>query len=523
MTTMAGLDWLAENQVAPLIDTLLVQLLKEKPADPISFMQSKLENMKLAAGVRRVSAHVENQLRSQLRRVRSTAIAPQGAVAQDDEDLTQANFDIECLKGTPYQSPLLGRHQFFDDLPKVVYNCFAPGGVAPQPLLMESAGPHSQLHFDPPRTVIGLVSCGGLCPGLNDVTRAVTLLATEVYGVRKVIGFKYGWMGLMDEGIGEAFELTPSVVRDINRFGGSFLGSSRGRPVHKHGEEMVDNLVRLGVNIVFALGGDGTLKGASQLYDVIKKRGVDIAVIGIPKTIDNDVCYVQKTFGYETACNEAVVALKAAQSEARSHKHGIGLVKLMGRHSGFVAAQAAVAFGGAHIVLIPENEISLDTICNLVRERFKKRKYCVIVVAEGFGENLMASEGGTDASGNKKLGDIGMFLNSALTKWLKANYEESTVKYIDPSYMVRACPAVTQDAAFCLQLANYAVHEAMRGSTNCLIGYWNNTFTAVPISLCVSKRKFVNLEGDLWRAVREITVSMKDRNRRASAGPAPLL
>lgn len=521
MTSLAGLDWLAEKQVAPLIDSLLVGLLKHKPDDPIDYMLNQLSTAQV--GSRKMSTTVETQLRKSLHRASSNvANSAHAAVSQEDEELTQKDFDIEHLPLTPYPSPLVGRNQSIDDMPQIVYNCFAPGGVAPQALLMESAGPHRQLHFDPSNVVVGIVSCGGLCPGLNDVTRALTLFSLEVYGVKKVIGFKYGWMGLMNEGIGEAFELTPSVVRDINRFGGSFLGSSRGRPVHKHGQEMLDNMMKLGVNVLFALGGDGTLKGASQLYDFVKQRGADIAVIGIPKTIDNDVCFVQKTFGFETACDEAVTALKAAQAEARSHKHGIGLVKLMGRHSGFVAAQASVAFGGAHIVLIPENEVSMETICQLIKQRFKKRKYCVIVVAEGFGENMMDAAAGVDASGNKKLGDIGLFLKSGINKWLEANYEESTIKYIDPSYMVRACPAVTQDAAFCLQLANHAVHEALHGSTNCLMGYWNNVFTAVPISLCVSKRKFVNVKGDLWRAVREITVSMKDRNRRGSLGPPPL-
>mmetsp|Transcript_4709 Transcript_4709/g.8506 ORF Transcript_4709/g.8506 Transcript_4709/m.8506 type:complete len:485 (-) Transcript_4709:257-1711(-) len=456
----------------------------------------------------------EDALRSQLTRGRSTiANDPNAPDVQPDEDLEQADFEVEKLPLTPYPSPLEGRTYPLGGLSKVIYNCFVPADTNPadhRPFVMQMAGPHRELHFDPAETVVGIVSCGGLCPGLNDVTRAITLFCLEVYGVKKVIGFKYGWMGLMDEGIAEAFELTQPVVRDIHRFGGSFLGSSRGRPVHKHGEEMLDNLLRLGVNVVFALGGDGTLKGASQLYDCVKKRGADIAVIGIPKTIDNDVCYVAKTFGFETAVDEAVVALKAAQSEARSHKHGVGLVKLMGRHSGFVAAQAAVAFGGAHIVLIPENEVSLETICKLIEQRFKKRKYCVIVVAEGFGQDLMQTSG-TDASGNAKLGDIGLFLKKAIDKWLQANYDESTIKYIDPSYMIRACPAVTQDAAFCAQLANQAVHEAMHGTTNCLIGYWNNVFTAVPISLCVSKRKCVNTKGDLWRAVRDMTVSLKHK------------
>lgn len=458
----------------------------------------------------------EDALRSQLKRGRSTVINdPNAPDVMPEEELEQADFEVEKLPLTPYSNPLRGRSYPLGGLTKVIYNCFMPPDMDPadyRPLGMQSAGAHRELHFEPSETVVGIVSCGGLCPGLSDVIRSITLFALEVYGVKKVIGFKYGFMGLMDEGVGEAFELTQPLVRDINRFGGTFLGSSRGRPVHKHGDEMLDNLLRLGVNVIYVLGGDGTLKGGSQLHGFIKKRGADIAVIGIPKTIDNDVCYVQKTFGFETACDEAVVALRAAQAEARSHKYGIGLVKLMGRHSGFVAAQASVAFGGAHIVLIPENEVSFDTICSLVRERFKKRKYCVIVVAEGFGQNMMTVSG-TDASGNAKLGDIGMFLKSALEKWLKENYTDPTIKYIDPSYMIRACPAKPPDAAFCAQLANHAVHEGMHGSTNCLIGYWNNVFTAAPISLCVSKRKCVNTKGDVWRAVRDMTVSLKAERR----------
>eukprot|EP00993_Chasmostoma_nieuportense_P000328 NODE_1302_length_1558_cov_25.643606_g1230_i0.p1 GENE.NODE_1302_length_1558_cov_25.643606_g1230_i0~~NODE_1302_length_1558_cov_25.643606_g1230_i0.p1 ORF type:complete len:491 (-),score=144.25 NODE_1302_length_1558_cov_25.643606_g1230_i0:85-1503(-) len=469
------------------------------------------------------SLNSEEEAAGQLSRTQSTVVntmhAPQ---VQPDEVLTQANFEVCHLPLTPYASPLAKRAFPLDNLPRVVYNTFV-NTTAAEVLSFENAGPHNKLHFNPEDTVVGIVSCGGLCPGLNDVIRAIALFSLEAYGVKRVIGFKYGWLGLMDEGLGDAIELTTQNTRDMHRFGGSFLGSSRGRPVQENGEEMVDNLLRLNVGILFALGGDGTLKGASALHDYCQKRGADISIIGIPKTIDNDVCYVQKTFGFETAVNEAVMALNAAQAEARSHKYGIGLVKLMGRHSGFVAAQAAVAFGSVHIVLIPENEITLAMLYQLIEARFKRKKYCTIVVAEGFGQSLMASSGGKDASGNQALGDIGIYLKQALEKWLKSKYEEYTVKYIDPSYMVRSCSATTNDAAFCLQLANHAVHEGMHGSSDCLIGYWNNVFTVVPIQLCISKRKTVNIFGDLWRAVREITVSLHERRaRRVSVGPPPL-
>eukprot|EP00997_Jenningsia_sp_PLL12_P008228 NODE_496_length_1682_cov_171.028781_g355_i2.p1 GENE.NODE_496_length_1682_cov_171.028781_g355_i2~~NODE_496_length_1682_cov_171.028781_g355_i2.p1 ORF type:complete len:469 (-),score=118.41 NODE_496_length_1682_cov_171.028781_g355_i2:90-1496(-) len=459
-------------------------------------------------------------LRQKLKRSKSTIVNEAHAIErQPEEDLSFRDFEVENLPLTPYPSPLLGRNYPMDMLPRVIYNTFADGDAS---LSFQHAGPHSRLHFDPENTTIAIVSCGGLCPGLNDVIRALTLFSLEVYGVKKVIGFKYGWLGLMDEGIGEAFELTTQNVRDIHRFGGSFLGSSRGRPVHEHANEIVTNLRRLNISVVFALGGDGTLKGARDLGKECEKAGVDVAVVGIPKTIDNDVCFVQKTCGFETAVNESVVALKAAQAEARSHKYGVGIVKLMGRHSGFIAAQAAISFGSAHLVLIPECPLSLDTIFDLLLARFKRKKYCTIVVAEGFGQDLMTTLG-TDASGNKKLGDIGTFLKGKIEAWLKSKYEESTVKYIDPSYMIRSCPATTSDAAFCLQLANNAVHEAMHGCHNSLIGFWNNVFTSVPIQLCVSKRKTVNVHGDLWRAVREITVSLHDRRaRRASIGPPPV-
>eukprot|EP00668_Euglena_longa_P040899 GGOE01053831.1.p1 GENE.GGOE01053831.1~~GGOE01053831.1.p1 ORF type:complete len:526 (-),score=117.27 GGOE01053831.1:198-1721(-) len=505
MSTIGGLDWLAEKKVAPLIDTLLVGLLKDKPVQPIDFLIGQLQLIQGGVNV--------DELRAMTRKNRSTvAQSVHQFEHQVEEECTQTDFEVEKLAPTSFPSPLAA-DRVVGDLPGIIYNYFAHNGIISPPLLMSSAGPHAQLHFNPRETIVGIVSCGGLCPGLNDVTRAITLFSLEVYGVKKVIGFKYGWMGLMEEGIGEAFELTSEIVRDVHRTGGSFLGSSRGRPVHKHGEEMVDSLVRLGVNVLFALGGDGTLKGARDLCGFIKKRGVDIGVVGIPKTIDNDVCYVQKTFGFETACNEATVALKAAQAEARSHKYGVGLVKLMGRHSGFVAAQASLAFGAAHVVLIPENVVPLETIFKLIAKRFERKRYCIIVVAEGFGEDLMEVSG-TDASGNKKLGDIGLFLKKEIEKWLSQNYDESTCKYIDPSYMIRACPATTNDAAFCAQLGNNAVHEAMHGHTNCLVGYWNNVFTVVPITLCVSKRKFVNTKGDMWRGVREMSISLREHRHR---------
>lgn len=424
---------------------------------------------------------------------------------QTEEKLDQIDFAVHHLRGTPYITPLRGNYPVQHDIPPVVYNHFQFSQDAH--LAFTSAGPHRNLHFNPQTTTIGIVNCGGLCPGLNDVIRALVIFATEVYKVKRVIGFKYGYRGLCNEGLGDALDLTPEVVKDIHRVGGSFLGSSRGWNTDDYASEILENLRTLGVNILFCLGGDGTQRGAERLYLETQKTGADIAVIGIPKTIDNDLAFVARTFGFETAAEAAVRALKAGEAEARSALNGVGLVKLMGRYSGFVACQAAVSFGGAHMVLIPENSISLATILDLLDARLKQDTYAVVVVAEGFGEDLVGSEG-KDASGNKKLGDIGVFLKKEIEKHMKAKYEEFTVKYIDPSYIIRSCVANCGDSAFCIQLAAHGVHEGMFGSTGCLIGQWHSSFTAVPIKLCVSKRKYVNLQGTLWRSVREQCVKL---------------
>eukprot|EP01012_Entosiphon_sulcatum_P030815 TRINITY_DN3824_c0_g1_i1.p1 TRINITY_DN3824_c0_g1~~TRINITY_DN3824_c0_g1_i1.p1 ORF type:complete len:500 (+),score=93.65 TRINITY_DN3824_c0_g1_i1:46-1500(+) len=440
-------------------------------------------------------------------------------VHPDEEELEQSDFEIEILPGATYVTPLKeGSYPLAESHRPVLYNSFLEPGKPT--LYFEQAGPHKLLHFNPPETTIGIVNCGGLCPGVNDVIKHVVTIAMDVYGVQRCIGFRYGYRGLCDEGLADKeepfFELNPAVVKDINRRGGSFLGSSRGHSPDKHVPEMIKNLQQLGVNILIAIGGDGTLRGALCLHQEIQRRGLGIAVVGIPKTIDNDVCFIQKTFGFESAVSQAVTALEAARAEALSALYGVGIVKLMGRHSGFITAQAVISQGGAHIVLIPENPIPLETVIRLVDKRFENRKYCVIVVAEGFGQEYF-SDLGTDASGNKKLGDIGVFLRDKINEHMKKTYPEYTIKYIDPSYMVRSCPPISTDAAFCLQLANHAVHEAMRGSTGCVIGYWHDAFTAVPIKLCVQDRKCVNVTGHLWRSVREITVSLSRRGRSTSS------
>ena len=363
---------------------------------------------------------------------------------------------------------------------------------------MECAGPRERLFFDPSIVACGIVTCGGLCPGLNDVIRSIVLSLHHHYGVEKIYGFRYGFQGLV-AGVGqEPLPLTPDVVNRINDAGGTILGSSRGP---QDPGAMVANLRRLGVNILFTIGGDGTLRGAHAISDAAARQGEKISIVGVPKTIDNDVSFVQKTFGFETAVTEARRATYAANTEAEGASKGIGLVKLMGRDSGFIAAYSVLVDGQVNFCLIPEVRFTLDRLLDALRERLDRRGHAVIVVAEGAGQDLMAAFEERDASGNIKHGDIGVFLRDAITRHFKGSGEAVSLKYIDPSYAIRSAPATAHDSAFCLLLGHNAVHAGMSGRTDMVVGFWNHQFTHVPIGLAVSARKRIDPEGTLWSSV----------------------
>jgi len=264
---------------------------------------------------------------------------------------------------------------------------------------------------------------------------------------------------------------------------------------------MVANLRRLGVNILFTIGGDGTLRGAHAISVAAARQGEKISIVGVPKTIDNDVSFVQKTFGFETAVTEARRATYAANTEAEGASKGIGLVKLMGRDSGFIAAYSVLVDGQVNFCLIPEVRFTLDRLLDALRERLDRRGHAVIVVAEGAGQDLMAGFEERDASGNLKHGDIGVFLRDAITRHFKGSGEAVSLKYIDPSYAIRSAPATAHDSAFCLLLGHNAVHAGMSGRTDMVVGFWNHQFTHVPIGLAVSARKRIDPEGTLWSSV----------------------
>ncbi len=370
----------------------------------------------------------------------------------------------------------------------------------------EPSGPRRKIFFDPSKTRAGIVTCGGLCPGFNDVIRALVMELHHRYGVRKIYGFRNGYQGFFARHGRDFFDLTPELVSEINEDGGTLLGTSRGE---QEPGEIVDCLERMNINMLFAIGGDGTIRGAIEIVKAIEERAAKIAVVGIPKTIDNDIMFIDHSFGFQTAFTEAAKSIDAAHVEATAAPNGIGLVKLMGRQSGFIACYASLAKNDANFVLIPEVPFKLtgeQGLFALLRERLVKRNHAVIVVAEGAGQDLIQSgEPGYDKSGNIKLGDIGSFLKSEITQHFARDGIEINLKYIDPSYMIRSVPANAYDSIYCIRLAHNAVHAAMCGRTELLIGRWHGRFVHIPMRMAIQRRNVVDADGDLWMSVLEST------------------
>ncbi len=370
----------------------------------------------------------------------------------------------------------------------------------------EPAGPRRQIYFDPGATRAGIVTCGGLCPGFNDVIRALVMELHHRYGVRQIYGFRNGFKGFVGQLARDVVELTPQGVSDINEDGGTVLGTSRGE---QQISEIVDCLQRMNLNILFTIGGDGTTRGAIEIVREIEQRGAQIAVVGIPKTIDNDIMFIDQSFGFQTAFSEAAKAIEAVHVEATSAPGGIGLVKLMGRHSGFITCYAALAENDANFVLIPEVPFKLDGehgLLALLHERLIRRNHAVIVVAEGAGQELLqAGEPQYDKSGNLKLADVGLFLKQQISDYFAREKTEVNLKYIDPSYMIRSVPAGAFDAIYCLRLGHNAVHAAMCGRTETLIGRWHGRFVHIPMPLAIQRRNVIDPDGDLWMSVLEST------------------
>ncbi|MCG2772390.1 MAG: ATP-dependent 6-phosphofructokinase [Desulfobacterales bacterium] len=374
------------------------------------------------------------------------------------------------------------------------------------PLAMELAGPRSQIYFDPSKVHCAVVTCGGLCPGTNDVIRALVLELYHLYGVRHIYGVRYGFQGFIPKYGHDLVDLTPEAVANIHIFGGTVLSTSRGP---QDTGEIVDALDRINIRILFLIGGDGTLRAASEICKEITRRELRIGVIVIPKTIDNDIALVSRSFGFDTAVEVATEAIHAAHTEAIGSPNGIGLVKLMGRFSGFIAATATLALREVNYVLIPEADFDLDgeggLLANL-EERLKQRRHALIVVGEGAGERYFTEENRErDPSGNLKPGNIGHFLQDEIKAYFKRREIDVNLKYIDPSYLIRSRPANYNDRIYCGFLGQNAVHAGMAGKTAMLVSRWHSHYVHIPIQAAVDRRKEVELDSPLWRSVIEST------------------
>jgi 6-phosphofructokinase 1 len=426
-------------------------------------------------------------------------------------------WQINKLGELKYPSPLNlsyedGDHiaNFVDDQARILvdhdWNAFTSSSSDGKVEYFELAGPRSKLYFDPESVRAAIVTCGGLCPGINDVIRSLVMQLHYHYRVKEIVGIRYGFRGMTLKHAGTAVPLTPRTVERIHTYGGSLLGSSRGpqSPV-----EMVDFLQRRDIRVLFTIGGDGTLRGAESIRAECHNRGYEAAIVGIPKTIDNDIAYIDRSFGFSTAVEKATEVLACAHVEAHGAVNGIGLVKLMGRHSGLIAAKATLASGFVNFVLIPEIPFELtgkNGFLQHLRNRLAKRGHAVIVVSEGAGQNLFShAKPQTDESGNARLQDIGQLLKNQIQDDLHSNGIPFSLKYFEPSYFIRSTPANTEDNVYCTELGQHAVHAAFAGRTGVVVASWHREFVMIPMTLATSTRKSIDPDGHEWLSVLQST------------------
>ena len=381
----------------------------------------------------------------------------------------------------------------------------ALGGV--EPVLYELAGPRDKVYYEASKLTVGIVTCGGLCPGLNDVIRSITLTLWWQYGVKRVLGFPYGYEGISSNARQEPLELTPKAVDAIQHKGGTILGSSRGPQTPG---DMAATLQKYGVGLLFVIGGDGTFAGAHKLVEEIGRQGLSIGVVGLPKTIDNDIYCTEVTFGYSTSVEEARQVINSAHTEAVAAYNGVSVVKLMGRDSGFIAGGATLANSDVNFCLIPEVPLQMEGpggFLSRLEERLERKHHAVVVVAEGVSIGIEGDGGQVrrDASGNVIYDDIGLFLKSRIKDYFAERDKPVKLLYFDPSYSIRSCKANARDSIFCLMLGQNAAHAGMAGKTDMFIGYWNQHFTHVPLTAAIGRRKRMELHGQLWQAIRSMT------------------
>ncbi|MBI5575528.1 MAG: ATP-dependent 6-phosphofructokinase [Deltaproteobacteria bacterium] len=420
-------------------------------------------------------------------------------VAQVAERRFRSPINLSSTRGD-----LLG--DFVPDEARVRFQVvLMPGEEVRDDLQFEKAGPRELLAFNPPDTRAAIVTCGGLCPGMNNVIRSLYYALSHNYGLNDIFGVRYGYRGFnLSNGI-PPVRITRSFVENIHRHGGTALGTSRGP---EDPRIIVGLLEREKIQLLFCIGGDGTQKGAHAIHEEAVRRGYPLSVVGIPKTIDNDIQFVWQTFGFSTALEKARDYIGSAHEEARGAPNGVSIVKVMGRDAGFIAAGATLASQEVNITLIPEITFDLDGaggFLEVLKDRVVGRHHAVVVVAEGAGRDLLGGPVGKDASGNPKYADIGIFLRNAITVFFDRSGIPINLRYFDPSYLIRSAPANLEDSLLCDQLARNAAHAALAGKTDVMVGFWHNTHIHVPIPTVVSGKKQVSPESELWTAVLAAT------------------
>ncbi|OIW15741.1 hypothetical protein TanjilG_04276 [Lupinus angustifolius] len=383
-----------------------------------------------------------------------------------------------------------------DSVPeRITVNSDSPRGVH-----FRRAGPRQRVYFEADEVHAAIVTCGGLCPGLNTVIRELVCSLYHMYGVKKVLGINGGYKGFYAR---NTINLTPKNVNDIHKRGGTVLGTSRGGHVTS---KIVDSIQDRGINQVYIIGGDGTQRGASAIFEEVRRRGLKVAVVGVPKTIDNDIPVIDKSFGFDTAVEEAQRAINAAHVEAGSVENGIGVVKLMGRYSGFIAMYATLASRDVDCCLIPESPFYLEGpggLYDYIEKTLKENGHMVIVIAEGAGQELVSesiqSKNKQDESGNKLLQDVGLWISQNIKDhFAKEKTLAITLKYIDPTYMIRAIPSNASDNVYCTLLAQSAVHGAMAGYTGYTSGLVHGRQTYIPFYRITERQNNVVITDRMW-------------------------
>ncbi|MDJ0849438.1 MAG: ATP-dependent 6-phosphofructokinase [Myxococcota bacterium] len=422
---------------------------------------------------------------------------------------TQSELLVTNLGPCRYDSPLAPKRsgEFVSDDTRIVCNVEVHGDASPDPLTYEKAGPREKIFFDPARTRAAFVTCGGLSPGLNNVLRSAVYELHHRYGVTDVLGIRDGYRGLNAEVGQEPMVLDHEAVTHIHNMGGTILGSSRGP---QEPTVVVDFLEDRGIDILFCIGGEGTQRGAHVIAEEVLKRGLEKAVVGIPKTIDNDIPHVWPSFGYATALETAAAVIHGAHVEAVGAPNGVSLVKLMGRSAGFIAAGAAIVSQDANFVLVPEIPFPLegdDGFLATLERRVLQRGHAVVIVAEGAGQHLFEAEPEKrDASGNLIHHDIGVFLRDRIRSHFQARGLELNLRYMDPSYLVRSLPANAWDRILCDRMARNAVHAGMAGKTDVMVATRMSANFYVPIPAVVKEHVQMDVNGDFWDAVLATTV-----------------